>query len=329
MRILLSVLFLGITFLGSQSADAHKLNEVGFSRAKFQKSVIDGVKNVTAELDKKFPPAYFPETQKVSVKILSHLISSDLYKNHNNGAPRITVRVVNNKGVNAMAAGDGRVYVFAGIMDVLKSDDELAAVLAHELAHVTRAHQERIVDFLAQRGVNLGQQGGSNPMGGGTDFFAMIKAMIEMPKFKREMEKEADEYGLEMLVAAGYPAEGMSRAFMNLLAYTEILKAEKEAAAKKAQASGKQPQKQGGIFGGGQMGDMLKRMFEQHPPLGERIGGVYKESKSHNYSLKPSLLSAASKEYIAGQTEVRQQYGAREEVIKPNPFPRGKTPFDP
>jgi Zn-dependent protease with chaperone function len=55
---------------------------------------------------------------------------------------KLRVYVIDNKEWNAMAMGNGAIWVFRGIMDDL-SDDELAIVVGHELAHYTHEHSRR------------------------------------------------------------------------------------------------------------------------------------------------------------------------------------------
>lgn len=54
---------------------------------------------------------------------------------------KYTFRVINDPTINAYAAAGGFIYVTTGLLDILDSEDELAAVLAHEIAHVNESHQ--------------------------------------------------------------------------------------------------------------------------------------------------------------------------------------------
>jgi hypothetical protein len=55
---------------------------------------------------------------------------------------KLRVYVIDNKEWNAMAMGNGAIWVFSGIMDDM-SDDELAVVVGHEIAHYTHEHSRR------------------------------------------------------------------------------------------------------------------------------------------------------------------------------------------
>lgn len=52
-----------------------------------------------------------------------------------------TFRVINDPIINAYSAAGGYIYVNTGLLDILESEDELAAILGHEIAHTNNNHQ--------------------------------------------------------------------------------------------------------------------------------------------------------------------------------------------
>jgi predicted Zn-dependent protease len=125
-----------------------------------------------------------------------------------------TFRVLDSPVVNAFALPGGYIYVTRGLMAHLENEAQLAVVLGHEIAHVTRQHAARQA-FEAQRaqlGLLAGVLAGSiiggpagqvaNVLGqyGGTGLQLM------MLKYSRGDEREADEYGVEYATLAGYEA---------------------------------------------------------------------------------------------------------------------------
>lgn len=112
---------------------------------------------------------------------------------------------------NAFALPGGKVGVNTGLFQVAKNDAQLAAVLGHEIAHVTAAHSaERISQ---QALLNVGLQG-LGAAGGGQQLAQLAAAAatlgVVLP-FSRGQESEADEIGLHYMARAGYdPREAVT-----------------------------------------------------------------------------------------------------------------------
>ena len=112
--------------------------------------------------------------------------------------------------VNAWALPGGKVAVYTGIFRITDTDDEIATVLGHEIAHAILEHgNERFSQEMMAAGLNLGAaaavQGQSEQtksillesLGTGTEKGATLP-------FSRKHEYEADEIGLKLMAAAGY-----------------------------------------------------------------------------------------------------------------------------
>jgi len=61
---------------------------------------------------------------------------------------KYTFRVVNDPTINAYSVAGGFVYINTGLLDIIESEDELAAVLAHEIAHISKSHQIKFIQAL-------------------------------------------------------------------------------------------------------------------------------------------------------------------------------------
>jgi predicted Zn-dependent protease len=110
------------------------------------------------------------------------------------------VTVVDSKVVNAFALPDGHILVTTALLRVMGSADELAAVLAHEISHVTGRHVIELMVRRAGLGVILMGLTGAGESAGRNLLAA--SASLASLGFNREMEGQADEHGLELLSRA-------------------------------------------------------------------------------------------------------------------------------
>lgn len=128
-----------------------------------------------------------------------------------------------NPQINAFAMGGGKVGVYTGLMKIIETDDQLAAVMAHEIAHVTAKHMnEKLSEMLLiQTG---GIVGSVAMMGNGASFLtqeAVLSAYglgtgVGGLVFSREKEMEADHIGLMYMARAGYNPEAAIEMFEKL-----------------------------------------------------------------------------------------------------------------
>lgn len=120
----------------------------------------------------------------------------------------ITVDVIAGDTVNAFAALDGRIYVFDGLIRKAESPEELAGVIAHEIAHVRSRH---IMQGLAVNLFTLTALSSALP-GDSAGNSRITYALLSM-KFSRQQEAQADEEGLNRLRAAHVDASGFGQFF--------------------------------------------------------------------------------------------------------------------
>jgi predicted Zn-dependent protease len=113
--------------------------------------------------------------------------------------------VIDTESVNAFAAPGGFVLVTTGLLKQLGSEDELGAVLAHEIAHVTRQHHYQAI--LRQRNAETAMKSLQADLGqDAAEFAALTKAsaVLYARGLDKGTEHEADLIGVQLMTIAGY-----------------------------------------------------------------------------------------------------------------------------
>ena len=133
--------------------------------------------------------------------------------------------VIKKNQINAFAVPGGYIFIYDGLLKKMKSIDELAGVLAHEIAHVERDHyfkdskKTTLADFATLAGIIVGISSG-NP-----DASIAIASGANLSyklKLSREHEKEADIYALRYLSKTGFSPSGLANFFKTLSYYEHL-----------------------------------------------------------------------------------------------------------
>lgn len=124
--------------------------------------------------------------------------------------------VIDSKEVNAFAFPGGPVFFFTGLLNRMKTEDQLAAVVAHELVHVRREHwayqyadsQKRqlgltLILILARANRTT------------ADLAGLVDGLVDL-KYSRGHETQSDDQGMDMMISAGYNPRGMVEIFQIL-----------------------------------------------------------------------------------------------------------------
>ncbi len=168
--------------------------------------------------------------------------------------------IILHNSMNAFAVPAGYVYVLTGLLMNFPSEDAVAGVLCHELAHVTQRHTAQRLErsqlisigslLLAVAGVAVG--------GGGAAAIGAIGAgQSAMLNYSRADETEADQVGMQYLIKAGYSPAGMVEGFKILRNKSTM------------------------------MGYNVPTYLSTHPDLGDRITGIV----ARMHSMPPAITN--------------------------------------
>ena len=133
------------------------------------------------------------------------------------------VTLLDSPVVNAFALPSGRLYATRGLVALASDTSEIAAVLAHEIAHVTLSHASARTELeLRSQLVSRVVADVLNDPATGAQLQSQSRFAIA--RFSRDQELEADGAGVRTLAKAGYDAFGAAR-FLTALSRTVALKA--------------------------------------------------------------------------------------------------------
>ncbi|MGV7220835.1 MAG: M48 family metallopeptidase [Nitrospinales bacterium] len=132
---------------------------------------------------------------------------------------------------NAMALPGGIIVVYQGLIDNTESPEELAGVLAHEFQHVLQRHPTRNLVRQVTLSVILGMMVGdtSSVMG----LILETAGTLGSLNYSREMEVEADEKGMNMMLDAGVDPKGMISIFEKLTQQFDFKKVKNDTSSEK------------------------------------------------------------------------------------------------
>ncbi len=129
--------------------------------------------------------------------------------------------ILETPAINAFAAPDGLILVSRGLLRCTENEDEAAAILAHEIAHVVKQHglkaikTSRLNTALTSAALTAGELAAPEETAKLTETFGDsindITSTLVNSGYSRELEREADKQALVILTRAGYDATAMVR----------------------------------------------------------------------------------------------------------------------
>lgn len=125
------------------------------------------------------------------------------------------VTILNSPVANAFALPSGHLYVTRGLLSVANDTSEIAAVLSHEMAHVTLNHAQARNELQARSSLvnRVNAEVLNDPAAGR---MVRERSKLTFASFSRAQEIEADEAGIRTLAAAGFDPYGAARFLANL-----------------------------------------------------------------------------------------------------------------
>ena len=191
-------------------------------------------KHVPMSVEEQFGDAVFKSVQQ-QTKIVEdpqwsaqlNAVTARLLPAVTNSGYRFRFHVAEAAELNAFAIPGGHVVVHTGLLKAAKRPEELAGVLAHEMAHVTQRHSLR--NLIESLGLGLIVQTIFGDASGLVAAASQGSETLLRQKFSRDTEREADDAGWEILVSANIDPRGMIEFFGTMRA--EIAKNPAAAAA--------------------------------------------------------------------------------------------------
>lgn len=178
---------------------------------------------------------------------------------------------------NAFALPNGSIYINTGLLALVEDENQLAAVIAHEITHVTRRHT-----YLRNRSVRkkmlainiINTIGTWNPVAGPVGIAVGLIATISpfmlalsVLGYSREQEKQADLEGLKAATAAGFVPSGMPNSFKAMQKDIE--------------------------------GEQLNSFYSDHPKLQERVNYTTSSIAADARKLSDDEAKTAKDDYLA------------------------------
>jgi Zn-dependent protease with chaperone function len=150
-------------------------------------------------------PVICEKLKRVTDTILAVLTEDEKIKEYK-------FKILDDDDINAFASPDGTIYFFRGLIELTKSDDQLAGVVTHELTHVIHKHSKTISKEALPwlfGGILVGAVTDEPNAALAGEWIAMATA----EKYGREAEEDSDKTGLELMIRAGYDPIGMLEFF--------------------------------------------------------------------------------------------------------------------
>lgn len=160
--------------------------------------------------------------------------------------------------VNAFACGDGSIRIFSALMDLM-TDDEVAAVVGHEIGHVVHTDVKDAMKnaYLTSAALNAaGATGAVAEKLTDSQIGALAESFLNA-RFSRKQETEADDYAFDFCIKKGFDPYGMANALDKLVKLS-----------------------------GGENASVVQKMFSSHPDSAERAARLKEKADKYTAGRK-------------------------------------------
>ena len=171
---------------------------------------------VFREVQKQMPVLQNPWLEDQLFNVFSHILSQTQL-----GQP-IGLVIINDAQINAFAVPGGLFAINTGLVNSARNMDELAGVMAHEVAHVSQRHYSRSNEafkgqgLLTLAGLLVGALVASqadSDVGTAVMLGSQAALIDKQLNYSRNQEREADRIGMQYMYAAGYNPQSMADFF--------------------------------------------------------------------------------------------------------------------
>lgn len=157
------------------------------------------------------PESQNPEAYQMIRRITTNILNSGNVRYKTDFAWEVKI-IRDNNTLNAFCTPGGYIYVYTGLIKFLDSEDDLAGVMGHEIAHADRRHSTK--SMTTQYGLDAVLR---IVTGGDSSLVTTIAANLGTLRYSRCHESEADAYSVEYLSGTPYKCNSAANFFQKLL----------------------------------------------------------------------------------------------------------------
>jgi predicted Zn-dependent protease len=204
-----------------------------------------------------------------------------------------TFHVLNSPEVNAFALPGGQIYVLSGLLDFLKSESELAAILGHEITHVDLRHCIEHYQYeIAMK------KAGASDLGAIVNLTHALAAM----GYTQYQELEADAQGERLAIEAGYDPEAAPQVFHRMQEQF-------------GRAPAARPETPVGEVAGS-IGEAIGSYFQTHPPSDARERRLNDMVRANKQRLNGQDVYAGVRNYRERAARTEHDYPEEHHRVK-------------